>query len=164
MRHMRCCQIAKGRLGYDATLLEKEQDAFNISNKTASNNDSMPYEESGKEELLRQQQEQLQREQNLAYEQELRHQQNLAYEQELQQARAKAYHDAYIQDLKNRGYKIRYKKSLKDYIRGIVSIAVAIGVLFLLCQLPFVKSFFAKLYEENELIRWMVDLFGNIFK
>lgn len=162
---------------YDAMLLEKEQDASKTfkEESTASSYDSIPYEAYGKEELFRHQQEQLQREQNLAYEeqlqrqqnlvyeQELQHQQNLAYEQELQQARAKAYHDAYIQDLKNRGYKIRYKKSLKDYIRGFISILVVVGVLFLLCQFPFVKSFLANLYEENELIRWMVDLVGKFF-
>ena len=36
---------------------------------------------------------------------------NLEYEQQVNQAKQQAYHDAYIQDLKNRGYKIRYKKS-----------------------------------------------------
>lgn len=38
---------------------------------------------------------------------------NLKYQEELQRAREKAYHDAYIQDLKNRGYKIKYKKLLR---------------------------------------------------
>jgi len=154
---------------YDARLLEKEQNAFNLSNNQttsnyASNNNSIPYEEARKEELFRQQQEQLQREQELAYQEQLQREQNLAYEQQMQQARAKAYHDAYIQDLKNRGYKIRYKKSLKDYIRGIVSIVVVVLVLFLLCQLPFVKAFLARLYEENELIHGVVTFFRNVFK
>ena len=114
MRHMRYCQIVKRRHGYDAMLLEKE--TF--------------YQQQQKNDV---QQEQLQHEQELAYQEQLQHKQHLAYEQQMQQARAKAYHDAYIQDLKNRGYKIRYKKSLKDYIRGIVSILVVVLVLFLLC-------------------------------
>lgn len=140
---------------YDAMLLEKEQDVFNSSNnQTASNDvsntDSIPHEEYVKEELFRHQQEQLQREQNLVY------------QEQLQQARAKAYHDAYIQDLKNRGYKIRYRKSLKDYIKGFVSILITVGVLFLVCQLPFVKDFFAKLYVENDVFHWLIDLFENL--
>lgn len=39
---------------------------------------------------------------------------------QLEQARQKAYHDAYIQDLKNRGYKTCYKKTLKDYIKSSI--------------------------------------------
>lgn len=105
--------------------------------------------------------EQLQQERQ--YQEQLQREQDLAYQEQLQQARAKAYHDAYIQDLKNRGYKIRYKKSLKDYLRGFVSVLVVVLVLFLLCQLPFVKVFLAKLYEENDLVHWMVDLFSSFF-
>lgn len=138
---------------YDAMLLEKKQDDSKTFKEepTASSYDSIPYEAYGIEELFRHQQEQLQREQNLVY------------QEQLQQARTKAYHDAYIQDLKNRGYKIRYRKSLKDYIKGFVSILITVGVLFLVCQLPFVKDFFANLYEENELVRWIVDLIGKFF-
>lgn len=42
------------------------------------------------------------------------------YQQELQAAREKAYHDAYIQDLKNRGYRIKYRKTLKEIGRAHV--------------------------------------------
>ena len=44
------------------------------------------------------------------------------FEQEKKQAIQKAYYDAYIQDLKSRGYKIRYKKTLKDYFRIFITI------------------------------------------
>lgn len=82
---------------------------------------------------------------------------------EYEDAINRAYHDAYIQDLKNRGYKIRYKKSLKDYLKGFISIIILIIVLILLWQIPFVHNFFIKFYEENELIHNAVDLIYNIF-
>ncbi|MCI8383612.1 MAG: J domain-containing protein [Clostridia bacterium] len=104
-------------------------------------------------------QEQLQQEK--LYQEELKRRQEIAYQNQLQQARQQAYYDAYIQDLKNRGYRIRYKKSLKDYIRGFVSILVVLLFLFLLYQLPFVKSFFADWYQKNDLIHFLVDFFGK---
>lgn len=58
------------------------------------------------------------------------------YYDELERARQKAYHDAYIQDLKNRGYKIRYKKSFKDYVKNIIALALTILVFVILWQIP----------------------------
>ena len=81
----------------------------------------------------------------------------------MEQARQKAYHDAYIQDLKNRGYRIKYKKSLKEYIKGIISIIVVILVLILLWHVPFIQNFFINLYENNQAIHYVVDIFSNLF-
>lgn len=89
--------------------------------------------------------------------------QQLQYQEQMEQARQKAYHDAYIQDLKNRGYKIRYKKTLKDYIKGIISIIVVIIVLILLWHVPFIQNFFINLYENNQAIHYVVDIFSNLF-
>ena len=85
--------------------------------------------------------------------------QQILYEQDLQRAREKAYHDAYIQDLKNRGYKIRYKKSFKDYFKGFCTLVIIVFVLFLIVQIPFVKNFFVSLYEDNFIIHYLVDIF-----
>ena len=98
--------------------------------------------------------------QELEYQQKQR---ELQYMQQLEQARQKAYHDAYIQDLKNRGYKIRYKKSIKDYIKGFISIIIVILILILLWQIPFVHNFFIKKYEENEIIHSTIDTINNLF-
>lgn len=87
----------------------------------------------------------------------------LQYQEQMEQARQKAYHDAYIQDLKNRGYRIRYKKSLKDYIKGIISIIIVIIVLILLWHIPFIQKFFINLYENNQAIHYVVDIFSNLF-
>lgn len=103
--------------------------------------------------------EKMQRAQELEYQK-----QQLAYQRQLEQARQKAYHDAYIQDLKNRGYTIKYKKSLKDYIRGIITIIIVFIVLFGICQIPFVQNFFINMYEENEILNNIVNFFINLFK
>ena len=102
--------------------------------------------------------EEMQRAQELEYQK-----QQLAYQQQLEQARQKAYHDAYIQDLKNRGYRIKYKKSIKDYIKGIISILIVIVILIILWHIPFIQNFFIKFYEENEIINNTVNFFKNIF-
>lgn len=91
-------------------------------------------------------------------------QQSQAYQEQLRQARQKAYYDAYIQDLKNRGYKIRYKKSFKDYVKTLIAIVLTVLVLFLIYQIPFVKNLFADLYEENEIFHFLVDVIINFFK
>lgn len=88
----------------------------------------------------------------------------LKYQQELQQAREKAYYDAYIQDLKNRGYKIRYKKTWKDYFKSFISLVCTILVLLLLWQIPFIRNFFTNMYQENEVLHALVDIFLKLFK
>ena len=89
--------------------------------------------------------------------------QQLQYQEQIENARQKAYHDAYIQDLKNRGYKIKYKKSFKDYLKGIISIIIVIIILILLWHVPFIQNFFMNLYENNESIHYAVDFFTNLF-
>ena len=84
-------------------------------------------------------------------------------EQQIRTARKQAYHDAYIQDMKNRGYKIQYKHDLKYYLRAIKRLAIIILVLFLIYQIPFVKHFFENLYNENMVFQAIVDIFKNTF-
>ncbi len=146
---------------YDASLDEEEQ-ASNVIHKSAN---TPPHSENQQhdnqqQETLRQQQYQKEKQ----YQEQLRREQELAYQQQLEQARQKAYHDAYIQDLKNRGYKIRYQKSLKDYITSFVSLLATFLVLFLLWQIPFIRNIFVNMYLENEIIHTLVDLVADLFK
>ena len=83
----------------------------------------------------------------------------LEYEQQLEEARQKAYYDAYIQDLKNRGYKIRYKKSYKDYFKNLLALIITIFILFLLWQIPFINKFFTNIFSENPIIQAIINLF-----
>lgn len=88
------------------------------------------------------------------------YEEQLEYEKQIQQARQKAYHDAYIQDLKNRGYKIRYKKTPKDYFKNFLALIITIAILFLLLQISFIRNFFIKLFEDNPLLQTIVNLFN----
>lgn len=82
----------------------------------------------------------------------------LKYENELQQARQKAYHDAYIQDLKNRGYKIKYKKSPKDYLKNILALLITIGILFILWHIPFIHDFFMNTFNNNPIFKAIINI------
>lgn len=149
------------KYAYDASLSQKEAQSLNYSNEATSTS-SLSEEElhfRKSQEILRKQQLQ----QKELYQEQLRREQELVYQQQMEQARRKAYYDAYIQDLKNRGYKIRYKKSLKDYIKSFIAILIFLLILFLLWQIPFIKKFFIDLYNENSIIHSTVDIFIGIF-
>ena len=88
---------------------------------------------------------------------------NINYINQIEQARKQAYYDAYIQDLKNRGYKIRYKKTWKDYLKNIIAFFLTILVLFLLFQVPFIKNFLVSIYEENLIVKSLVSPIINFF-
>ena len=91
--------------------------------------------------------------------QKRQYEEQLEYEKQMQQARQKAYHDAYIQDLKNRGYKIRYKKTPKDYFKNFLALVITLAILFILWQIPFIKNFFIKLFEDNPLLQAILNIF-----
>ena len=107
--------------------------------------------------LAREQQIELERQRQEEY------QRQLEYEAQMQAAREKAYHDAYIQDLKNRGYKIKYKKTWKDFVAFILTVLVIIFVGFILWQIPFTRRFLISLYEENPIVNLFVNFILNIF-
>ncbi len=91
---------------------------------------------------------------------------NLNYEinRKIDNAVKKAYYDAYIQDLKNRGYKIKYKKTFKDFVALIITILIIILIFIILWHIPFTKNYFIKLYEKNEIFKLFVDIILNIFR
>ena len=97
---------------------------------------------------------------NLQNSQNGQYKRDLEYEKQINQARQQAYHDAYIQDLKNRGYKIKYKKTFSEHLKDFIALLILIGILILLWQLPFIRNFFIDIYNNNPLIQ----LFVNIFK
>lgn len=102
-----------------------------------------------------------QRQQEYQKQQEYKRQQE--YQRQYNNAINKAYHDAYIQDLKNRGYKIKYKKSFSDYVKSLIALLITIGIVILIFQIPFVKNYFEDLYKDNAVIRTLVDTFVKIF-
>ena len=73
----------------------------------------------------------------------------------------KAYHDAYIQRMKDYGYKIRYKKSLKERLRDLFAMLIAISitaiVLLVLWQIPSFRNH----VESNEVYQIFVKIFDK---
>lgn len=57
-----------------------------------------------------------------------------------------------------------FKERLEGYFKNFLALIITIAILFLICQIPFVKNFFISLYEENPFIKAIVDLFINLFK
>ena len=85
------------------------------------------------------------------------------YNQQINQAVNKAYRDAYIQDLKNRGYKIRYRKTFKEYAKNLLALILTILIFLAIVQIPFIKKFFISMYEDNIVIQILVDTIKQIF-
>lgn len=137
-------EVLKNKLN---NIYQKEKNINNI------NSESINYPKNNSNDNLKKQEEFFAKQQA----------ENLKYQEELQRAMEKAYHDAYIQDLKNRGYKIKYKKTFKDYLKGFITIFIVIIFLIALWHIPFIHNFFMNLYNENELLHYIVDLFLNIF-
>ena len=77
------------------------------------------------------------------------------------QAYNRAYRDAYIEDMRNRGYKIKYKHDFKYYIKFAGCIIIVILLLTLICQIPIVKNFVVELYEQNVILKAIVNIFKN---
>lgn len=80
----------------------------------------------------------------------------------------KAYHDAYIRNLKNMGYNIIYEKTFKQKLINFASIVIAIATLIILLvilwHIPYTKNYFLKIYSENPSIKILIDSFINAIK
>ena len=84
-------------------------------------------------------------------------------EQQIRNAQERAYHDAYVEDMRSRGYKIKYKHDMKYYLKLLLIIVITIFVFFLIYQIPVVKKFFTNLYNENIIFQAIVNVFKNTF-
>lgn len=103
----------------------------------------------------------IQQNQNTGYENNINQEE---INQKINNAVNKAYHDAYVQDLKNRGYKIKYKKTSKDFLALILTIGVILIIGFVLWQIPFTRNYLIGLYNDNPAVQFIINLFLNIFK
>ena len=90
------------------------------------------------------------------------------YEQEFQKqvetAREQAYRDAYVQDMQNRGYKFRHKRSFKDYLRIVITILVIMIMIWIVWQIPFVRNWINSVADSNFVIRIIVDIIRSIYE
>ena len=88
----------------------------------------------------------------------------LNYQRQVEAARKQAYHDAYIEDMKNRGYKIKYKKSFKDYLKIAIIVIIILIIIWIIWQIPFVRNWITNLAEDNFVIKIIVDLIKSIYE
>ena len=84
---------------------------------------------------------------------------NYAYKKERQRAEKQAYHDAvnrvyhdaYVNNLKNMGYKVKKKKTFKETVKGYLAVALTVLIMFVLIKIiwsiPFVKEWFYGLFS-----------------
>ena len=86
------------------------------------------------------------------------------YEKQLNDAINQAYNDAYIQDLKNRGYKIKYKKTFTNYLNSFIFLLIVLLILFFIFQIPFIKNWILNLYNNNNVLKFIIDNILNLFK
>ena len=86
------------------------------------------------------------------------------YRQKMENAVKRAYHDAYIQDLRNRGYKIRYKKTIKDYLKIGIVVIVIILICILVWVMPFTREKLIDIYNSNSIIKGIVDIIIGLFQ
>lgn len=47
----------------------------------------------------------------------------------------KAYHDAYINNLKNMGYRVKYKKTFKETFKNFISLIITVVVIFIILKI-----------------------------
>ena len=85
-----------------------------------------------------------------------------AQAQAYQDAINKAYHDAYINELRNRGVRIKYKKTWKDYLTGLITIIVIILFFIILWHIPPFHNLVVQFYNENFAFRFIADIFIGI--
>lgn len=156
-------------------IINEAYDVLSDNAKREQYNEKLQYEQLQQQAMSREQQERIMQE-NYALKQQLNRMgttqqvdegsivnMSRILDQQIRAARQQAYHDAYVQDLKNRGYKIKYKHDLKYYLKLIIVIATTILACFLIYQIPVVKNFFVNLYNENIVFQAIVDIFKNTF-
>lgn len=130
------------------------QDRTNIGRQT-----NQAYQQANNQQYKKQAQQRY----NQQYQQQYHQSYQQQYQQQINRAVNQAYQDAYVQDMKNRGYKIKYKHTFKQYKNLIIAIICVILVCILLFQIPPIKKFFVNIYEENIIIKSIVDIFINTF-
>jgi len=66
---------------------------------------------------------------------------------------------AYRSILQNLGYKIKQKRTFKDFLAFLITISIMIFIVFLLWHIPFTKNYLISFYEENAIVKTIVDIF-----
>ena len=74
------------------------------------------------------------------------------------------YKEAYVTELRNRGYDVKYPWTWKRVRNLIVGIATLIFIGYILWQISAVKETLIDLYNENFIVKAIVDIIKSIFQ
>lgn len=91
---------------------------------------------------------------------------NRSLKNKIEQAReenVRRQHSPSINYYKEESFDDKTKRIFNNFIRNIIALLLTILILFLIFQIPFVKQYFIDLYNDNSLIRGLVDTILNIF-
>jgi len=90
------------------------------------------------------------------YQEEIRRQQE--YRDELEREARRRYAEAYNNYLRSLGYKIKYRWTWNRVKTLLITIVVVIGIVAALWFIPPSREYMIKLYEENFVIKMIVDI------
>lgn len=74
------------------------------------------------------------------------------------------YLEAYDAYLRERGYKLKYKWTFKRVLQAVVAVIISILVLIILFFIPPIHEYCINLYEENYVIKILVDIVKAFFE
>ena len=84
--------------------------------------------------------------------------------QKLQSKLQEKYLEAYDAYLRQHGYKLKYKWTFKRVMQVVLAVIIAIAIFTVLFFIPPIHEYFVGLYEENIVIRVIVNLISSFFK
>ena len=73
----------------------------------------------------------------------------------------KAYHDAYVQRMRQYGYRIRYKKTLKDRLKDLGAIIIALAIILLILTILWQFPEFRNYVESNPILQTIIKAFKS---
>lgn len=74
------------------------------------------------------------------------------------------YQEAYVNELRNRGYNVKYPWTRKRVKNLLIGIFATVLTIFILWQIPMVREPLIELYNENSIIKTVVDVFASFIK
>lgn len=89
---------------------------------------------------------------------------NLKKAQKMEEEYNQAYTKAYNDYLRKAGYKVKEPLTLKRLLRTIITIIVIIFVFWILWIIPPIHKVLVNIYEDNFIIKSLVDIFKIIFQ
>lgn len=87
-----------------------------------------------------------------------------AYERKMQQEIENQYRKQYYRYLRSLGYRIKEKWTWKKTLKLIEIIGITIVVIMLLWVFPPTRNWMLQIYEENQIIKIVVNVIGGLFK